>query len=252
MTRPGSTLFALIIQFIPAFLFLFSTHGYAEKTHDGHIHYNEDVWSLITTERAIELLEQNDIERAIVSSTPNTGTEKLYQAAPERIIPFLRPYRTFRDRYTWHSDPDIINRLEQELSSGIYRGFGEFHLFREHKDTPVIQKVMQLVKSHNLTVSAHADAETIESLTTRQPGITVIWAHCGMDHPVQDIQRLINQYNNLYCELSFREGITDENNDQISQEWKTLFETYPERFMLGMDTYTPGQWMNLPELTEIA
>jgi hypothetical protein len=224
----------------------------AGTIYDGHIHYNGDSARLITAKRAIELLNENGIESAIVSSTPNAGTKMLHQHAPERIIPFLRPYRTYNDRYGWHSDPDIIPYLEQELSSGIYRGIGEFHLFSEHKNTAVVQKVLQLAKAKRLVISAHADVETIETLASGHPDLAVIWAHCGFDYPAGGIRQLMIQNKNLYCELSFREGIMDENFEQLDPEWKELFESHPQRFMLGMDTYTPQRWVNLPVLTDEA
>ena len=219
--------------------------------HDGHIHYNDDVWADLAPEHAMELLNDNSINRAIVFSTPAEGTKKLYRLAPDRIIPFIRPYRVFRDRFSWHSDEKMLAYVTQEVETGFYQGFGEFHLFKKHKNTPVVQKFMQLMAKHRLAVSAHSDGETIEALINMQPQVTMIWAHCGMDHPVEDVQRMLEQYPSLYCELSFRDQLTDEHN-VLTPKWKALLEKHPERFMTGMDTYIPRRWAHLPEIKEYA
>jgi hypothetical protein len=223
----------------------------AMDIHDGHIHYNEDVWKDLAPEHALELLDDNNIDRAIVFSTPEQGTRQLYRLAPGRIIPFLRPYRVFRDRFTWHSDTDMLAYVKREIESGFYKGFGEFHLFREHKETPVVRQMMQLVADHGLAVSAHADADTIEALIGMQPEVVMIWAHCGMDHPAKDVQRMLQQYPRLHCDLSFRDKLTDVN-DRLTPRWKALLERFPERFITGMDTYIPRRWAHLPEIKAYA
>ncbi len=156
-------------------LFALSVSSWAYGLNDGHIHYNQDVWNDLSANDALRLLTESGIQRAIVSSTPTAGTEKLYRLSPERIIPFLRPYRTYRDRYTWHSDSTVVDYIKQQLATGIYQGFGEFHLFRKHKDSPVVQQIMQIAADHKLIVSAHSDAETIEALINMQPDMTLIW-----------------------------------------------------------------------------
>lgn len=248
-TVPGAI--HMLIRTFAIILFVLSMSSWAYDLNDGHIHYNQDVWNDLPAEGALRLLIENGIQRAIVSSTPTAGTEILYRLSPERIIPFLRPYRIYRDRYTWHSDPTIVDYIKQQLATGIYQGFGEFHLFKRHKDSPVVQQLMQIVADHQLMVSAHSDAETIEALINMQPNVTLIWAHCGMDHPVDDVRQLLELNPSLNCELSFRHNMMDEE-DKLLNEWKTLLEQYPERFILGMDTYIPKRWASLPEHAQYA
>jgi len=235
-----------------SFLLLLSiTPLWASNLNDGHIHYNKTVWNDLSPQQVFSYLTENGIDRVIVFSTPTAGTEKLYKFSPQRVIPFLMPYRVFRDRFTWHSDPTMVDYVKQKLSTGIYKGFGEFHLFKDHKDTVVIRQLMQLVADHKIMLSAHADGETIEALIKMQPGIDIIWAHCGMDHPVEDVSRMLAQYPKLFCELSFRYNMFDEKNKLVPQ-WKSLLEQYSKRFILGMDTYIPRRWASLPENADFA
>ena len=95
---------------------------------DGHIHYSRPDWDVYTPERALSILAAAGVRRAIVSSTPDDGTMKLYDKAPKVVIPFLRPYRTRDDMGSWHSDPAVQAYVEERIMRGIYRGIGEFHL----------------------------------------------------------------------------------------------------------------------------
>ncbi len=64
---------------------------------DAHIHYSRPDWEVYTPERALSILAAAGVRRAIVSSTPDDGTLKLYEKAPKGVVPFLRPYRTRDD-----------------------------------------------------------------------------------------------------------------------------------------------------------
>src|SRR5579884_4554014 len=60
---------------------------------DAHIHYNHDVWETIPPKEAVARLRQAGVLRALVSSSSDDGTQKLYTEAPDLIVPELRPYR---------------------------------------------------------------------------------------------------------------------------------------------------------------
>ena len=77
------------------------TDQYVGNLHDGHIHYDEDVWDALAPHQAIEYLSEQNITRALVSATPTWGAEKLYRENPELVIPMLRPYKDARHRYLW-------------------------------------------------------------------------------------------------------------------------------------------------------
>src|SRR5260370_1059508 len=64
---------------------------------DAHIHFSQPDWEAYPPERALSILARAGVRRAIVSSTPDDGTLKLYDRAPASIVPFLRPYRPRQD-----------------------------------------------------------------------------------------------------------------------------------------------------------
>jgi hypothetical protein len=68
--------------------------GHAElPLFDAHIHYNHDAWEKTSPKEAITLLRQAGVVRALVSSSSDEGTQRLYAEAPDLIVPELRPYR---------------------------------------------------------------------------------------------------------------------------------------------------------------
>ena len=216
---------------------------------DAHVHYNEDIWQAIPAEDAIKRLKENGIRRAIVSSTPADGAIKLFRKNPEFVFPFLRPYRSSDDRRDWYTNPGILEYVRSNLEKfHEYRGLGEFHLFDSQVDTPVMKGILELARNKNLILLAHSDHETIDALMAAAPTLTVIWAHGGFDVDINIVLNKIKQYKNLYVELSFREGITE--NGVLTPKWREAFNTYPSRFLVGTDTYTGQRWLQLPELTD--
>ena len=79
---------------------------------DAHIHYSAPDWSVYSPDQIVVILDKAGITRALVSSTPDDGTLKLYDRDPKRVVPMLRPYRTRDDMSSWWRDPSIIPYLE--------------------------------------------------------------------------------------------------------------------------------------------
>src|SRR5918911_297546 len=51
---------------------------------DTHVHYSDDAWAPVPVERALRLMDEAGTRLALVSSTPDAGTNALHQAAPDR------------------------------------------------------------------------------------------------------------------------------------------------------------------------
>jgi hypothetical protein len=88
----------------------------------------------------------------------------------------------------------------------------------------------------------------IERIFTLDPGARVIWAHTGMSTPPERVDALLARYPGLYGELSYRSGITER--DRLTPAWRALFTKYPQRFLLGSDTWIPQRWPDVPEIME--
>lgn len=215
--------------------------------HDAHIHYDQDVWGMLPPEDAIQLLRKEKIKRALVSATPTEGAEKLYRQAPEIVIPMLRPYKSWRHRYLWFRDPDLRDYLLSHLEKVPYRGFGEFHVFGQDADTSQLEEMIELARERGLILHPHTDLEGMHIILKKTGLVPVLWAHGGFNVPVDVLKEMLDKYPYLYIELSLREGMLDMDN-QLTPKWKGFLVENRERFLVGMDTYKPGRWAEVPEI----
>ena len=212
---------------------------------DAHIHYGHGDWDTLSPQQALALLERAGVRQALVSSTPDDGTLKLYQADSKRIIPFLRPYRTRGDMGGWHSDRAVQAYVEERLARGVYKGIGEFHLSAADTDKPVVKRLAELAAKQQLFLHAHVDEVAVDRLLTLYPEVHILWAHAGMSSPVKEVDRLLDRYPKLWVELALRLDVAPGGN--LDPEWRALFLRHPDRFMVGTDTWTTSRWDSLVE-----
>ena len=210
---------------------------------DAHIHYSRPDWQAFTPEQILAILDRAGVQRALVSSTPDDGTLQLYAAAPQRIVPFLRPYRTPEDMESWLNDPAVQAYVEERLQRGIYKGIGEFHLSATQADAPTVRRFAALAAQQQLFFHAHVDDDTVEKLLRLYPQVRILWAHAGMSAPAATVGRLLEQFAHLWVELSLRSDVAPDG--RLDPAWRTVFLKHPDRFMVGTDTWTTSRWHDL-------
>jgi hypothetical protein len=234
-------LLALMALFMP----FAAANDRAAVIHDGHIHYDQDVWDTLPPADALKMLRKENISRALVSATPTEGAELLYRADPDIVIPMLRPYKSWRHRYLWFNDPELHTYLLDHLAKVPYRGFGEFHVFGEDADSIPMEEMIELARERQLVLHPHTDLQGMRIILQKAPDIVVMWAHGGFNVPVETLRELLDKYPNFYIELSLREGMLDDE-QQLTPQWKQFLVDYRKRFLVGMDTYKPSRWADLP------
>jgi hypothetical protein len=138
---------------------------------DAHLHYSHDAWDTVPVEQAIDIMRKAGLKRALISSSGDEGQQRLYRAAPDLVIPELRPYRTRGEIGTWVRDETVVAYLER-------------------------------------------------------------------------VAELLRKYRNLWCDLAFR---TDHaSGGKVDPAWRSAFLQFPDRFMVGTDSYTPERWHYIP------
>lgn len=224
----------------------YSIHSQADELPiiDSHIHYSHDAWQLFPPEKAVEILRESGLKKAFVSSSSDEGTQKLYAVAPDFIVPVLRPYRKRGELATWKHDATVIDMLGELLKKNRYAGIGEFHAFGSDIDLPVLQGVLKLAKQYGIFLHAHSDAEAVKNIFKSDPQALVLWAHSGFESPTT-IRALLEKHPTLWADLAFRSDYA--RGDTLDEEWQQLFTDFPDRFMLGTDTYTPERWYYVQE-----
>jgi hypothetical protein len=211
---------------------------------DTHIHYSQNAWDGYSPRAVLDILDRSGVRRAFVSSTPDEGTVRLYESAPGRIVPVLRPYRQGGELGSWHRDPSVVGYLETRLRRGIYRGIGEFHLGGADAGSPVVREVAELAVRQGLFLHCHCDAEAVETLLGLRPGARVLWAHAGMSAGPDVVGALLDRFPRLWVELALRSDVAP--GGQLDPAWRALFLRHPDRFMVGTDTWVPSRWTDLP------
>ena len=211
---------------------------------DAHVHYSHDAWVNLPPADAIAILRKAGLRRALVSSSGDEGTQRLVDAAPALVIPSLRPYRTRGDIGTWVRDETVTAFLEERLRSSRYAAIGEFHLYGADADLPVPKRMIALAREHKLVLHAHSDVDAIERIYVQDPAARILWAHSGFERP-DAVRDMLRKHKALWCDLAFR--TEHGGGGKIPAEWRALFTEFPDRFMVGTDTFTPERWHYIVE-----
>lgn len=211
---------------------------------DAHMHYNQESKPFYPLDTLIEVFRRNNIIGVLSTSRPNTGTHQLVEAKPAGlwVVPFIRPYRVRSDMQTWFNDPSIFELIKSEYALGYYRGIGEFHIYGKSAASEWVKKMVDFAVEKNLYLHAHCDEEALLILFAHNAKARIIWAHTGFSVPAQRVAELLDQHPDaLWGELSYRGGVTA-GDGKLTPEWRALFERYPDRFLLGSDTWINERW----------
>jgi hypothetical protein len=206
---------------------------------DSHLHYSVDAWEQLPPKSAIAILRKAGLKAAMVSSSSDEGTQKLDAEAPDLVIPVLRPYRARGELSTWLRDASVPAYLETRLKAHRYVALGEYHVFGADADLPVMRRVVELAREHKLFLHSHSDADAIERQFKQDPNARILWAHSGFDAP-DKVRDMLRQHKNLWCDLAFRSDHAV--NGKVDPAWRAAFMEFPDRFMVGTDTFTPERW----------
>ena len=211
---------------------------------DAHLHYSHDAWDRLPPKEAIALLRQAGLKRAMVSSSSDEGTQKLYAEAPDLVLPVLRPYRSRSEIGSWMHDTTVVAHLESRLARHRYVAIGEYHVYGADADLPVVRRVVQLARERQLFLHSHSDADAIERQFRQDPQARILWAHAGFDS-AEKVREMLRKHKNLWCDLAFRGDHASRG--KVDPAWREAFMEFPDRFMVGTDTYTPERWHYIAE-----
>ena len=73
----------------------------------------------------------------------------------------------------------------------------------------------------------------------------VLWAHAGMGAR-RHHRRVAGPPPNLWVETALRTDVAP--GGRLDPQWAAVFAKYPDRFMIGTDTWIPSRWPQLPRL----
>lgn len=213
----------------------------AQPLFDTHLHYSAEDAAAFTPAEILAILDRNGITHAVVTGTPAAHTEALFRYAPARIIPFLGVYRSEADKIPWPHDAELPARVEQALASGLWRGIGELHIFAADRHSPVFRELVELAARRELPLLIHGDPAVIDTLFGIAANATVVWAHAGTEPQPPLIADYLTRYPRLFVDVSVRdERIAPDG--KLAADWRALFLAYPERVLVGVDTFSVERW----------
>ena len=249
-----------------AYAGLAAAADYSGPLFDAHLHYNQEAFNgqggPHPPADVLARMQRNGVRAIIANSRPNDGTRALAESplagqSGVTVVPFVRLYRNRADYDNWFRDETIYSLVQTELArgtaSGPYRGLGEFHLYDSaNANGPVARKLMVLAEEKQLAVLAHVDDAAIDLLMANTPSrgqkLRLIWAHTGIGgSPPARVDQLLARYPLLMGELSYRPGLTCEGG-KLCPEWRALLLKYPDRFLVGSDTWVNQRWADYDNL----
>jgi hypothetical protein len=216
---------------------------------DAHLHYNREDAERYPPDKILALLRDSNVSKAVVTGRPPRQAMRLHERAPSLILPILGVYRTRAEKQTWMNDSSLPGRVEKRLAEASWRGIGELHIFAKDRHSPVFLRILELAAAHSLPLLMHCDPAVIDSIFEHAPEATVVWAHAGA-YPYPPLLRdYLGRYPNLYIDLSVRdERIAP--SGAIDPAWEWLLMEFPDRFLVGVDTYRTERWGSYPEVVE--
>jgi len=131
---------------------------------DAHIHYKRPAWEEFPVSSIIELMDKSGVAMGLVSSSPDEGTIKLWEYAPNRVVPELRPYHAGANSSNWPKALNMDAYLEGRLDKYPHEGIGEFHIHRlDLADEPFFRKIIKMAKDRDIVLHVHSGTEPIWS-----------------------------------------------------------------------------------------
>jgi hypothetical protein len=209
---------------------------------DAHVHYSEPAWAQNPPADILRKFDELGVIRALVSSTPDDGTLRLADFAPDRIAPELRPYHADVNSGNWTTNQAVPEYLAERLSVRKYHGIGEFHMqLPRQVGTPGIKAAIKLAIENKIVLHVHSGAPEVAALFAAEPRLRILWAHAGMDEDAVTVGQLMDQHQNLWADLSFRAWDVLVR-DKLSPAWREVFRRHSDRFMIGSDTFVTARW----------
>ena len=96
-----------------------------------------------------------------------------------------------------------------------------------------------MARESKLLLHAHSDVAAIDRLFAQWPEARVLWAHSGFDRP-DKVRETLRRHPRLWSDLAFRGD--QASGSKVDPAWRDAFMEFPERFVIGTDTFTPERW----------
>ncbi len=245
-------MYRILIRLLAILAFaLSSTLSFAKELlpiFDAHMHYNVEAWDYLPPDKLFALFKANNVTTVLANSRPNEGSWSLlkHKQSAVAIVPFVRVYRDRDDYGNWFTKPEVYTHIVAELDrEPRAKGIGEFHLSGEQGAHAGVEKIVNLAQSRGLWLHAHVDDVALKHILKIAPNAKVIWAHTGFTTPLDIVTDVFKRHPNVVGELSYRWDVAG--SGTLNPAWKNVFMQFPDRFVVGSDTWVNQRWEGYAE-----
>jgi len=232
----------------------------------------------IENERLAAAMDKNGVALIWVGPNERIGSGasiRLNELYPDRFVPTTVHGD---GKLWHSSDRGFLEKLEKDVLSGKYFAMGEFEARHYQSstnsrdihmpvDSEAFDAVFGLSSQTGIPFLLHHEAEDtllpeLERMLTKYPNAKLIWCHVGRNRnpktwkrftSTETIRELLKKYPNLYFDLvqskpggryhmtGYLDAIMYDPSRPggiLEPEWKTLFEAFPDRFVIGSDANT--------------
>jgi predicted TIM-barrel fold metal-dependent hydrolase len=202
----------------------------------------------------LTLWENSGVDRVVlfgevsksISDLHDKFTWNWYKRYPDRIIPFFSGIDL--------TDPEHLQLAKDQLEKGFF-GIGEIAAAStyspvvsnaewkaEHPMDGILPQLYELCAEYDAPLLLHIDPPSgypvfkLEEALEAYPDTVFIFAHANAYNSPDNIESLLNQYQNLY--IDFFAGFTAFNPESANklEDFVDVMRKYPDRFMLSSDS----------------
>jgi hypothetical protein len=210
-----------------------------------------------TAEEFIRTMDSVGIERTVLllGGTGSKEARELQKYSDRFALFFAGPAANDAVRAKIKTgDSKVVEELladyDLALQSGHYSGLGEIYAYHSDRptrlapDSPAIEGLLELAARYGVPITIHCTSDGRPEMARAlksHPKATVIWAHAGSFLSPAAMMDLLKAHPNLYFELAIKnKRVRTDRHPILSgltlrEDWRQLFESYPDRFFLGFD-----------------
>ena len=105
-----------------------------------------------------------------------------------------------------------------------------------------------MARERDIYLHVHSGAEPVRWLYGVEPEVKIIWAHAGLGEPASAVFDLMAEHPSLVADTSLREYQILGRGADLDPEWKRIIVAFPDRLMVGSDTWVNSQWEDYDEI----